>query len=174
VVTVVEVQEPLEAVQAEVAVNGVVTTVEIPTTVVQVEVPSPPDVVMIEVITLGPQGPSGPSTIPFTRSGELAPMTGDMRLYMEYDGTIRAARATVAEAPTGSSLIVDVNKNDTSIYATTQANRPTVLATELTGLGGEPDDPDFVQGDYFTIDIDQVGSTLPGTTLVVTLTLERD
>jgi hypothetical protein len=169
-VTVVEVAEP-PAIQSLVESEGVVTAVEVPATVVAVVVPEV-TVTEIEVGVVGPQGVSGVGTIPFSRTGDAGLMTGSQRLYMEYTGIIKFVRASVGTAPTGSSLIIDVNKNGTTIY-TTQSKRPQIAAGTFTDLGDTPDVAGFVQGDYLTIDIDQVGSTLPGADLVVTLTLER-
>ena len=60
----------------------------------------------------------------------------------------------------GTSDIVDVNVNGTTIY-TTQANRPTLLSGD-TGMfteAGEPELPSLVAGDILTFDVDQVAST---------------
>jgi len=65
-------------------------------------------------------------------------------------------------APTGASLILDVNINGTSAY-TTQGNRPTILATEYdSGETATPDVVSLSDGDRLTVDIDQVGSTISG------------
>jgi hypothetical protein len=81
--------------------------------------------------------------------------------------SIRSVRAVVRTAPTGASVLVDVNINGTTIY-TTQANRPTVLAAgtnsgKSTGfsLSTIPD------GAALTVDIDQIGSTVAGADLTV-------
>lgn len=64
--------------------------------------------------------------------------------------------------PTGAPILVDVHKNGTTIF-TTQANRPTVAAATNGGtISATPNVTAFAQGDYLTIDIDQVGSTIAG------------
>ncbi|NVM24270.1 MAG: hypothetical protein HWN68_21130 [Desulfobacterales bacterium] len=64
-------------------------------------------------------------------------------------------------APTGASLIVDVNKNGTTIF-TTQANRPEIAIGENSDDSELPDVRALAEGDRLSIDIDQVGSTIPG------------
>jgi len=72
----------------------------------------------------------------------------------------------VKTAPVGASLIIDVNKNGTTIF-TTQANRPQVASGENSDTSGTPDITALAKNDKLTIDIDQVGSTTPGSDLVV-------
>jgi len=69
-------------------------------------------------------------------------------------------------APTGADIIVDVNKNGTTIF-TTQTNRPTIAASATSGTSGTPDVTSVADGDYLTFDIDQVGSTIPGADLLI-------
>lgn len=64
-------------------------------------------------------------------------------------------------APTGASLIVDVNKNGTTIF-TTQANRPEIAIDGHSDDSGTPDVTSLSAGDYLSWDIDQIGSTVAG------------
>ena len=64
-------------------------------------------------------------------------------------------------APTGSSLIVDVNKNGTTIF-TTQANRPAIASGGHSDDSGTPNITALAEGDRLSIDVDLVGSTTPG------------
>jgi hypothetical protein len=60
----------------------------------------------------------------------------------------------------GTSDIVDVNINGTTIY-TTQANRPTLLVTN-TGMfaeAGEPEVFEIKAGDIISYDVDQIATT---------------
>ena len=60
----------------------------------------------------------------------------------------------------GTSDIIDVNVNGTTIY-TTQANRPTALSTN-TGMfteAGEPEVTRLKAGDVLSYDVDQVCAT---------------
>ncbi len=93
--------------------------------------------------------------------------TGTHRLYFKNAATITNVSASLGTAPTGSTYIVDVHKNTTSIFPT-QANRPTITASgfqddatlETTAISA---------GDYLTVDIDQVGATITGADLTVTI-----
>lgn len=64
-------------------------------------------------------------------------------------------------APTGASLIVDINKNGTTIF-TTQANRPEIAIGEHSDDSGTPNITALAAGDRLSVDIDQVGSTIAG------------
>jgi len=81
-------------------------------------------------------------------------------------GIIKEVYIYVKTAPTGSSIIVDVNKNGTTIF-TTQSKRPEIAISSNSGTSDEPDVTSFVKNDLFTIDIDQVGSTIAGADLIV-------
>jgi hypothetical protein len=110
---------------------------------------------------------------PFTATGVLTVRTGAAR-YPIKGGTftIQTVAAEVNTAPTGASLIVDVNKNGTTIYGT-QSNRPTIAASGLTATVGAHSVTSVTDGDYLTVDIDQVGSTVAGSDLVVVIRLQR-
>ncbi len=66
-----------------------------------------------------------------------------------------------ATAPTGASLIVDVNKNGVTIF-TTQSNRPEIAIDEHSADSEIPDITSITEGDYLSWDIDQIGSTIAG------------
>jgi hypothetical protein len=81
--------------------------------------------------------------------------------------TIQYVRATVGIAPTGASLIVDVNRDGTTIF-TNQANRPTIAASSnSSGKNTDMDITTVADGSYLTVDIDQIGSTIAGGALTV-------
>lgn len=103
----------------------------------------------------------------FSVAGVVAQATGAGRWYNDTGRTLTLVkvRASVGTSPTGSSLIVDVNKNGTTIF-TTQGNRPTIAASGTTGTG-TPDVTTLADGDYLTVDIDAVGSTISGADLTV-------
>lgn len=104
----------------------------------------------------------------FAKNGALSVSTGLSRLYNDlgYDLVIEKVRATVGTAPTGSTLIVDVNKAGTTLF-TSQGNRPTVAISGFTVLSAAPDVTSWAAGDYLTIDVDQIGSTVAGSDLQV-------
>ena len=72
-------------------------------------------------------------------------------------GTIGTIYAKVGTAPTGADLNIDINKNATSIFTTDL----TIAATATTG-NVAPATSAVAVGDVFTLDIDQVGSTVAG------------
>jgi hypothetical protein len=80
--------------------------------------------------------------------------------------TIASVRASVGTAPTGASIIVDVNKNGTTIFGT-QSARPTIAASGFTNKTTGHTVTTIADGDYFTVDVDQVGSSVAGANLTV-------
>jgi hypothetical protein len=108
----------------------------------------------------------------FSVTGTVAVATGKSRIYLEGNYVIESVRAAVNTAPTGAALIVDVNKNGTTIY-TTQTARPQIAAAAFTATGNSPAVTTFAAGDYITVDVDQVGSTVAGADLTVTIRLRR-
>lgn len=108
----------------------------------------------------------------FSRSGALTTGTGSFRWYNDTGSalTINTVRASVGTAPTGASIIVDVNVDGTTAYST-QANRPTIGTSAFTGTAGSKSITTINNASYFTVDIDQVGSTIAGSDLVVSISL---
>lgn len=105
--------------------------------------------------------------------GSLSVSTGVSRVGVEGNYTIAGIRARVNTAPTGASVIVDVNKNGTTIFST-QSNRPTIAASAFdSGYVTNMNTTTMAAGDYFTIDVDQVGSTVEGSHLTVTIWIVR-
>ena len=103
----------------------------------------------------------------FAKTGTLAVGAGTGRFRFPWAATILGVTAAVNTAPTGASLIADVNKNGTTIF-TTQSNRPTITATtNATTSEPTPGVTAIVAGDYLTVDIDQIGSTVAGADLTV-------
>ncbi len=111
--------------------------------------------------------------IPFASSGVLAVKVGTSRLPIK-GGTfqIQTVAAMVNTAPTGASVIIDVNKNGATIFGT-QVNRPTIAAAATSATVGAHSTLTVTDGDYLTIDIDQVGSTVAGADLVVIIRMQR-
>lgn len=106
----------------------------------------------------------------------LAVSTGTHRFYVHGPPgmiwTITGCWASVGVAPTGAAILVDINKNGTTIF-TTQGNRPTIAASGFaSGRVANMDVATLADGDYLTADIDQVGSTIPGQDILVFIELE--
>lgn len=119
----------------------------------------------------GATGPRGYGQATFGMDGDIVVLVGTARWRVVGTQTITGVVATVGSAPTGASIIIDVNKNGTTVF-TTQANRPTI-ADGANDSGVEvPDIVALADGDYITIDVDQVGSTTPGSDLTVQILLQ--
>lgn len=89
---------------------------------------------------------------------------------MPYAMTLTAVRASVNTAPTGSTIIVDINEGGTSIMTT---NKLSIDATEFTSVTATTaagiTDTALADDAEITIDIDQIGSTIAGKGLKVWL-----
>lgn len=111
-------------------------------------------------------------TFVLSRPGALVVAAGTLQLPLSGSYTLIDYRVRVGTAPTGASLIVDVNKNGTTLF-TTQGNRPTVAAAANIASTTAPNVTTFVNGDYISVDVDQIGSTVAGSDLVVVLRMRR-
>lgn len=111
-------------------------------------------------------------TFVLSRPGALVVAAGTLQLPLSGSYTLIDYRVRVGTAPTGASLIVDVNKNGTTLF-TTQGNRPTVAAAANIASTTAPNVTTFVDGDYISVDVDQIGSTVAGSDLVVVLRMRR-
>lgn len=109
----------------------------------------------------------------FYKSGTLSTATGTQYLPVDGTYTITGVRLAVGTAPAGASIIVDIKKNNVTIF-TTQANRPSVAAGATSaGPGAAPDVTSLSAGDLLSVDIAQVGSTTAGSDLTVVLIVSK-
>jgi hypothetical protein len=106
---------------------------------------------------------AGAQTAAAKKSSALVPMSG----------VITDIRAYVDTAPTGAALIVDVNKNGTTVF-TTQGNRPTIAISGNASTTTAPDVVAVAAGDRISVDVDQIGSGVAGSDLHVTVTIRSD
>jgi len=120
----------------------------------------------------GPTGIQTSTELCFAVSDEetaLTTGTTKITLRMPHAMTLTEARASVTTAPTGTSLIVDINKNGTSVLST----KLTIDATEKTSTTAATpaviSDSALADDAEITVDIDAVGSTIAGAGLKVTL-----
>lgn len=104
--------------------------------------------------------------------GVLTTQTGTSRIYFRDACVIESVTIGVNTAPTGATIIVDVNKNGTTIF-TTQSGRPAIAASAFTANSGTPDVTAIAAGDYISCDVDQVGSTVAGSNLTMSIRLRR-
>lgn len=113
------------------------------------------------------------NTFKLEASGALTTGVKD-RWVAPFDGEVVNVIATVGTAPTGDDLIIDLEKNGTTVFSTT-ANKPTVEATKKTSaLSARPDVPRFAAGDVLAINVTQVGSTVAGSDLDVVVQYLND
>jgi hypothetical protein len=95
--------------------------------------------------------------------------TAKLTFRMPYAMTLSAVRASVNTAPTGSTLIVDINEGGTTILST----KLSIDASAKTSVGAASaaviSDAALADNAEITIDLDQVGSTIAGAGLKVTL-----
>jgi hypothetical protein len=115
-----------------------------------------------------PGGSSGPKSAIFYVA-VVAVGTGALRLHNDTGATwtLLSIRAEVVTAPSGGSVVVDVNKNGTTVF-TTQANRPTITTGNTTsGKVTSMDVTSVADGDYLTVDVDT--ATSPAARLQVTV-----
>lgn len=104
--------------------------------------------------------------IPFTALGaDLVVGTKQNTFMFTQAVTITDIYASVDTAPTGSGIVIDVNKNGTTIMTTDKldidvSERSTLTAATAPALTTTA----FAAGDWLSIDTDSVGSTTAGTT----------
>jgi hypothetical protein len=111
-------------------------------------------------------------SFPMFVAGELEVGASVFGFVAPFDMTITEVQVAVEVAPTGADLILDINDNGDTIY-TTQANRPTIAIGDNTNVVELPDAIEIGKGEMITLDVDQVGSTLTGENLMVTITGEE-
>lgn len=116
---------------------------------------------------------SASESVPFSHNGPLVVRAGRSKFPIA-GGTflVTVVAATLGTPATGGPVVADVNKNGATIYPN-QANRPTIPADATQAIVGAHTATTVTDGDHITVDIDQVGSGLPGADLVVLVRLQR-
>jgi hypothetical protein len=101
--------------------------------------------------------------------------TGTDKVYfrMPYAGTLLAVKATVNTAPTGSTLICDINEAGTSVLGTKLSIDASEKTSDTAASAATITDSALANDAEITIDIDQVGSTVAGKGLKVYLKVRR-
>lgn len=109
------------------------------------------------------------SLLTYTVPGTLVAGVGTIRLPIPVALVIESVIVSVATAPTGADILVDVHKNGTTIFST-QGDRPSIAAgTNVSSVKTPTSATSLAPGDYLTIDVDQIGSTEAGADLVVVI-----
>jgi hypothetical protein len=92
---------------------------------------------------------------------------------MPFAATLLAVRASVNTAPTGSTLIVDINEGGTSVLGTKVSIDATEFSSTTATSAATITDSSLADDAEISIDIDQIGSTVAGAGLKVTLSVRR-
>ena len=109
----------------------------------------------------------------YSYPGTLVTGTGTVRMYFMRTATLFNIAIMVSTAPTGTgSIVVDVNKNGTTIFNPTA--KPEIAISGFTNLTNVPDVTAVSAGQYLTIDIDDVGGTIAGSDLTVVVEYHED
>ena len=82
--------------------------------------------------------------------------------------TLTAVRASVNTAPTGSTIIVDINETGATILSTKLSIDASEKTSTTAATAAVISDASLADDAEITIDIDQVGSTIAGKGLKVT------
>lgn len=105
----------------------------------------------------------GAGVPPFTAVGNLAVLNNITPYWVAPQaGTITAIYARVKTAPTGAALNLRVNKN--GVQVATLSISAGGQNTSSTGLSIS-----YAAGDYFSLDVTQIGSSVPGADLTVSM-----
>ena len=95
--------------------------------------------------------------------------TAKVTFRMPHAMTVSSVRLQVNTAPTGSVIIVDVKEAGTTIFST----KPQIATSAFTSVGGAVpgtlSDTSLADDAEITINLDQIGSTIAGKSLKVTL-----
>jgi hypothetical protein len=95
--------------------------------------------------------------------------TAKMTFRMPWAATLTSVRSSVTTAPTGSTLIVDINEGGTTILSTKLSIDASEKTSTSAATAAVISDSALADDAEITIDIDQVGSTVAGAGLKITL-----
>jgi len=102
----------------------------------------------------------------WTINGAVTVQTGNKWAPIPFDHTLTHVMLGIGTAPTGSSLIVDINRRSSGSVTSSRA-------TITAGSGGVQHETfssaDGDEGDSYAPDVDQVGSSVAGSDLTISL-----
>lgn len=106
----------------------------------------------------------------FITEGAISQAAGNVRLpnHTGVNYTISGVYLDINTAPTGDDLIVDIHMDGVTIF-TDQNDRPVILAGEYSGYSTDINVSGWENGSYLQMDVDQVGSSVAGSDLTVTI-----
>ena len=93
--------------------------------------------------------------------------TAKVTFRMPFAMTVTAVRSSVTTAPTGSTLIVDINEGGASILGTKLSIDASEKTSTTAASAATITDSSIADDAEMTIDIDQIGSTVAGAGLKV-------
>jgi hypothetical protein len=102
-------------------------------------------------------------------TSNLTTGTAKVTFRMPYAMTLSSVRASVNTAPTGSTLIVDINEAGSTILSTKLSIDASELTSATAATAAVISDTALADDAEITIDIDQIGSTIAGKGLKVVL-----
>jgi hypothetical protein len=95
--------------------------------------------------------------------------TAKVTFRLPYAMTLTAVRASVTTAPTGSTLVVDINEGGTSVISTKLSIDATEKTSTTAATAAVISDSALADDAEITVDIDQIGATIAGAGLKVWL-----
>jgi hypothetical protein len=107
-------------------------------------------------------------------TSNLSTGLGKVSFRMPYAATLLAVRASVKTAPTGSTIIVDINEAGSTILSTKLSIDASEKTSTTAATAAVISDSALADDAEITIDIDQVGSTIQGVGLKVYLKMRRN
>lgn len=94
---------------------------------------------------------------------------GKVTFRMPYAFTLESVRASVATAPTGSTIIIDINESGSTILSTKLSIDASEKTSTTAASAAVISDTALADDAEITIDFDQVGSTIAGAGVKVAL-----
>lgn len=95
--------------------------------------------------------------------------TAKVTFRMPYAFTLTAVRASVTTAPTGSTILIDINEGGSTILSTKLMIDASEKTSTTAATAAVISDTSLADDAEITIDFDQVGSTVAGAGVKVTL-----
>ena len=130
--------------------------------------------VAVTIDAVAPTPPDDVIVIPVgDESTALATGTDKIKFRMPFAATLLAVRASVGTAPTGSTLIVDVNEAGVSVLGTKLSIDATEFSSTTAASAATITDSSLADDAEISIDVDQIGSTVAGAGLKVSLFVRR-
>ena len=115
------------------------------------------------------------SRLVFTVEGNLTVAVGKLHIPNKTGVSLIITKVALQcdTAPTGDAVIVDIHKDTAGVGSTTiftnQAHRPQIAAGSLVGETILIDVPTWATGDSLSMDVDNIGSIIPGSDLAVVI-----